>query len=520
MPVPFELEVELAVAPGETLAVLGPNGAGKTTLLRVLSGLRPARRRAPSRSTARCSTIPPAGSSCRPRTARSVSCSRTCCCSPPLDVTDNVAFGLRAAGVRRRAARARARRVARAARARVPRRRPRSADLSGGEAQRVALARALAPGRGRCCSTSRSRRSTPTCAPRCGATSATTSATTTARASWSPTTRSTPRCSPIGWWCSRTGGSPRAGTWPTWSPTPARRGRPSWPGTNLLHGTAHGHASCASTDGGRAGRRRAARRRSGARRRPPVGGGAPRRAGRRDRRATSGRAPWPRSRASASAGGCGSTGRCRSWPRSPRRPAGRWASSPGVAVWASVKATELRRSYPGSRSRASGTGRGRRRRRARGTAPSRPRCCRAGWGARRARDRGSGGARRTGWPPTGSSVSSMRSPPAALPAARARVIGFFTLAELAEHGLEELLLAQHPAEVAGGVGHLLAVDDLDVVARADEGRAPAAPSSSTAPGLAARRGRSSGRRRGCGKSIVMPPSESTSLAKLTKSTSR
>ena len=30
--------VDLAVAPGEVLAVLGPNGAGKTTTLRVIAG--------------------------------------------------------------------------------------------------------------------------------------------------------------------------------------------------------------------------------------------------------------------------------------------------------------------------------------------------------------------------------------------------------------------------------------------------------------------------------------------------
>jgi len=33
--------VDLAVAPGEVLAVLGPNGAGKTTTLRVIAGLHP-----------------------------------------------------------------------------------------------------------------------------------------------------------------------------------------------------------------------------------------------------------------------------------------------------------------------------------------------------------------------------------------------------------------------------------------------------------------------------------------------
>lgn len=35
------VEVDLTVAPGETLAVVGPNGAGKTTILRALAGLLP-----------------------------------------------------------------------------------------------------------------------------------------------------------------------------------------------------------------------------------------------------------------------------------------------------------------------------------------------------------------------------------------------------------------------------------------------------------------------------------------------
>ncbi len=37
----LELDVELSVATGETVALLGPNGAGKTSLLRVLTGLLP-----------------------------------------------------------------------------------------------------------------------------------------------------------------------------------------------------------------------------------------------------------------------------------------------------------------------------------------------------------------------------------------------------------------------------------------------------------------------------------------------
>ena len=36
---PLTLDLALAVADGEVLAVLGPNGAGKSTLLRVLAGL-------------------------------------------------------------------------------------------------------------------------------------------------------------------------------------------------------------------------------------------------------------------------------------------------------------------------------------------------------------------------------------------------------------------------------------------------------------------------------------------------
>ncbi|MDP6281386.1 MAG: ATP-binding cassette domain-containing protein, partial [Acidimicrobiales bacterium] len=37
----LELEVDLSVEPGETVALLGPNGAGKTSLLRILTGLLP-----------------------------------------------------------------------------------------------------------------------------------------------------------------------------------------------------------------------------------------------------------------------------------------------------------------------------------------------------------------------------------------------------------------------------------------------------------------------------------------------
>lgn len=139
----LDLDVDLAVAPGETVAVLGPNGAGKTTLVQVACGLL-------ALDTGRVeldgrALDDPAVGTFVPAEARSIGVVfQELLLFAHLDVTDNVAFGVRAGGVRR----AEARRVAaewldrfglaELGGARV-------AGLSGGEAQRVALARALAP---------------------------------------------------------------------------------------------------------------------------------------------------------------------------------------------------------------------------------------------------------------------------------------------------------------------------------------------------------------------------------------
>jgi molybdate transport system ATP-binding protein len=138
----FRLEVDLAVAPGQVLAVLGPNGAGKTTVLRILAGLQAV---TGGRVTvaeeiwddAETGTFVPA-------TERSVGLVfQDYRLFPHLNVLDNVAFAARARGLRRGPARREAALdLDRLGLTDLADRRP--GHLSGGQAQRVALARALA----------------------------------------------------------------------------------------------------------------------------------------------------------------------------------------------------------------------------------------------------------------------------------------------------------------------------------------------------------------------------------------
>jgi molybdate transport system ATP-binding protein len=137
----FRLEVGLVLEPGVS-AVVGPNGAGKTTLLRAIAGLVPAASgtiRLAGRvlhDTERGVRVPVEG-------RRVAVVHQEHLLFPHLDVTENVAFGPRARGVRTREAR----RIADGWIERMgltARRGARPSELSGGEAQRVALARALA----------------------------------------------------------------------------------------------------------------------------------------------------------------------------------------------------------------------------------------------------------------------------------------------------------------------------------------------------------------------------------------
>ncbi|WP_030144781.1 ABC transporter ATP-binding protein [Spirillospora albida] len=132
----FALDLPLAVAPGEVVALLGPNGAGKSTALRALAGLVPTAGGHLVLDGTDLAPLPP-------ERRRVGMVFQDYLLFPHLSALDNVAFGPRCQGMRRRAARRLAAewldRVGLAGHGAA---RPR--ELSGGQAQRVALARALA----------------------------------------------------------------------------------------------------------------------------------------------------------------------------------------------------------------------------------------------------------------------------------------------------------------------------------------------------------------------------------------
>jgi molybdate transport system ATP-binding protein len=137
----FELDVALTAVPGEVLAVLGPNGAGKSTLLRALAGLAPLTA-GEVRLGGRLLDDARTGVHVSTEDRRMGVVFQDYLLFPHLTALDNVAYGLRARGVRRAAARHKALSwLDRVGLAGYAGSRPR--QLSGGQAQRVALARAL-----------------------------------------------------------------------------------------------------------------------------------------------------------------------------------------------------------------------------------------------------------------------------------------------------------------------------------------------------------------------------------------
>ena len=129
--------VSLEVTAGTITALLGPSGCGKTTLLRIVAGLEHADSGAVRVEGASIAAVPPH------RRGFGLMF-QDYALFPHLDVTGNVAFGLRMQGLGRTQRQARVAELLELVglRGYGPRR---VYALSGGERQRVALARALAP---------------------------------------------------------------------------------------------------------------------------------------------------------------------------------------------------------------------------------------------------------------------------------------------------------------------------------------------------------------------------------------
>lgn len=139
-PGPIPLDVQLASAPGELLALVGPSGSGKTTVLRSIAGLyRPQVGRILADGEVWLDTI--AGIDLSPQARRVGLVFQDYALFPHLSALDNVRLALleRAEPERtRRAAELLARMHLEGLEARRP------DELSGGQSQRVAIARGLA----------------------------------------------------------------------------------------------------------------------------------------------------------------------------------------------------------------------------------------------------------------------------------------------------------------------------------------------------------------------------------------
>lgn len=139
MTVPAVAGVNLAIAPGDVLALLGPSGCGKTTLLRIIAGLE-----SPQLGTVEIAGQLVAGNGywLPPEQRHIGMVFQDYALFPHLSVADNVGFGLQFAKTKIRRQRVAA--LLELVRLTgLEKRYPH--ELSGGQQQRVALARALAP---------------------------------------------------------------------------------------------------------------------------------------------------------------------------------------------------------------------------------------------------------------------------------------------------------------------------------------------------------------------------------------
>jgi molybdate transport system ATP-binding protein len=137
----FSLDAAFGVGAGKVLGLVGPNGSGKTTALRALSGLQPL---AGGRIALDGQVLEEPARHIRvsPERRKVGLMFQDYLLFPHMTAVDNVAFGLRARGVRRAAARERAEATLEGLGLHgIGAARPGS--LSGGQQQRVAMARTL-----------------------------------------------------------------------------------------------------------------------------------------------------------------------------------------------------------------------------------------------------------------------------------------------------------------------------------------------------------------------------------------
>lgn len=138
----FSLAAALQVAAGETVALVGPNGAGKSTTLRALAGIHGADH-GHIRVAGALVDDGSAASFVSPDQRNVGVVFQDHLLFPHMSARENICFGLRSRGMKRKLARAVAdtwlERVGLAGRGDA-----RPTELSGGQAQRVALARAMA----------------------------------------------------------------------------------------------------------------------------------------------------------------------------------------------------------------------------------------------------------------------------------------------------------------------------------------------------------------------------------------
>ncbi|HEV2686331.1 MAG TPA: ATP-binding cassette domain-containing protein, partial [Actinomycetota bacterium] len=136
----FVVQAAIDAEAGRPVALVGPNGAGKTTLVRALSGLTPIEH---GSVTLDDSVLDDAQTHVPPRDRSVGVVFQDRALFDHMTALENVAFGLRARGVRAHEARQRARDLLRSMDI-EHRTHAKSSQLSGGEAQRVAIARAIA----------------------------------------------------------------------------------------------------------------------------------------------------------------------------------------------------------------------------------------------------------------------------------------------------------------------------------------------------------------------------------------